>query len=1042
MSAEYKAFISFCRQPEDSSVAAEICRLLENYPVAHEVKSQGKQMGKIYCDDAKPRTSSELSDDTRAALENSEYLIAVFSEKAKESGETSNEIEYFLKSHTADKILPVIIDGETEEVIPENIMEEKKVLCDWRVKREKAVGRELRKIANILLGCSPKKRKRKKIKVKKYLSLFVAGMIFLALLAAVVYLIVSPVQGKPNTAKVNLQSEYLASRSMEADSQSEKLASQSLKAYNERDRVKAAALALEAVGTQDANASYNSDIVLALTKAVMPYTGGNENYLPEMTYTSNRSKVDDFEFSCNSEYLYTIDRKCNLTIYETESGIELVSVPLNNVTETGGIYSFTVLPDNSVAIQYYSVLYCYGIDGRERWTMEDVYTCIYAENADRLIVMTDDDNKALNVVDYSTGKINKKITLPDTVCDYTVLADGNANGNNVLLVSKANSLMEDSDPYYACYLFDISSGRIKMIYRCNYHIYAPVVTDDGKLIFMKNNESIYGEDEISNACNIVGEDMIIASKMNFEIVCVDVDSESVLWENRFKACNRGDYSVMLTPNQKRVLCRQGNAFCVLDINTGKMFSECETESTIISMTTDDKKAYGFTQDGSYFVYRYKYQECNSVHISDENLWKKVRYNQAIYALDEDGKSVIKYGKSDVQPEWVLSEEDYDSLDFVELKNSMLRFGNDLQYVFFDTDIQKIVDPVFDADWDLDFNERPMCVGLTSDGTIWLLGEKDDGQYLVRYDFITENNTEYLVKRSQEDADGYKGLKSSECDIDNDRFIYLCHGSEKSDCGLDIVIFEPDTGNIVNCSAKCDEATVLSFMSDDKQMDYRLVDCFGNFAYIYIGNDHSDENILLEADLTTGELKAVAQNVTDKDFVFAADVDNGRFAVSDAGKVKLMAAGSEDGFDLVGENGVKLYRPSFIDDELFVFGDDGYLYRFSAEDGNLLGKTAFLDLSSDYHMHLAFSDEAFEVQKTSDGYIIVNIAGTANVIETETWTVTATVADFVAYDEENDSYICEDDGSFFSYKRLAPAQLIEKAKELAGDYKLTESDMAV
>ena len=68
MSAEYKAFISFCRQPEDSSVAAEICRLLENYPVAHEVKSQGKQMGKIYCDDAKPRTSSELSDDTRAAL--------------------------------------------------------------------------------------------------------------------------------------------------------------------------------------------------------------------------------------------------------------------------------------------------------------------------------------------------------------------------------------------------------------------------------------------------------------------------------------------------------------------------------------------------------------------------------------------------------------------------------------------------------------------------------------------------------------------------------------------------------------------------------------------------------------------------------------------------------------------------------------------------------------------------------------------------------------------------------------------------------------
>ncbi|MGN1444552.1 MAG: toll/interleukin-1 receptor domain-containing protein, partial [Acutalibacteraceae bacterium] len=438
MSVEYKAFISCCCQPADRSAAAEIHRLLENYPVAYEMKNMGKQMGKIYLETAKPGVSSEPSEDTRTALEHSEYLIVICSESAKESDKTMNELEYFLKTHTADKVIPVIIDGEPENVIPERIMNEKMVLCDWQVSKETAVGIELRKIAAVLLGCSHEKPEKKPEKLKKYFGLFVFCVVFLAFLAGAVYLIVSLVQKKPNIGMVNPQTEYLVSQSLESSVNG--------------DRVKAAALALEAVGTQDANGSYNSDIVLALTKAVMPYTGGNEDFSPKMTYTSNKSKVDDFEFSRDSEYLYTIDRKCNLTIYETESGIELVSVPLNNVTETGGIYSFTVLPDNSVAIQYYSVLYCYGIDGRERWTMEDVYTCLYAENADKLIVMTVDDNKALNVVDYSTGKIKKKITLPDTVCGYTVLADGNANGNNVLLVSKGIPLNEDSDPYYACYL--------------------------------------------------------------------------------------------------------------------------------------------------------------------------------------------------------------------------------------------------------------------------------------------------------------------------------------------------------------------------------------------------------------------------------------------------------------------------------------------------------------------------------------------------------------------------------------------------------------
>lgn len=1024
MSAEYKAFISYCRQPEDSNVAAEICRLLENYPVAHEIKSQGKQMGKIYCDDAKPRISSELSDDTRAALENSEYLIAVFSEKAKESDKISNEIEYFLKSHTADKILPVIIDGEIEEVIPENIMAENKVLCDWRVVREKAVGRELRKIAVVLLGCSPKKRKRNNRKVKKYLSLFVAGIIFLALLAAVVYLIVSLVQGKPNTAKVNLRSEYLASQSM--------------KAYDNGEIEKAAALALEAAGAGNTQSSCSPSAELALSKAVAPYASENGKYSQVASFSSGEGAgIEDFQLSEDEKYLYTIDHRCDLSIFEVESKKKLASVHINT-RSYNDIESLAVLPDHSVLVRYnWNILCRFGLDGKEKWRMEDVIANSVWKSKDKLLVVTNDDVERLCIVDYGSGKTEKTYQFPDMGFPISLFPEKLINDENILITSKETPGLGEHS-YYVCHLFNIRTGKCNTVYQCNYRILSPVVTDDGKLILMMNHESVDGDYEKVIDDLTIREDMIIAPKKDYHIVCVDVNTGDVLWDHSFETFISNDYGMTLTPNKKRILCYQGNTFCLLDVRTGKEIAECETESAIVSIQTDNKQASGFTEDGSCFEYYYDsedvYDEYSGMHINDGVVWKKLEYTGNLYALDSFGRAVIRFTESDKQSQAVIEGKDYSDLEFIGVNKGRLYLRDEENCFSFNLSTKEL------STIDSDLESFADSIGTSSDGRLWMLDGTGDDLSVYEYDFDEEKSSELMMNLSEDGVGGYDGLEYGGCILFKDHLIYLSSDPFDSDCGVDIVSCDLQSENVVYRPVK-GMGEQASGEDDSFYDDYKLLAYAENFAYISM-EDTAGSKILLEVEVNTGKAKMIMQGKTDEDFDLVADSDNDRYALSDNGKVKLGAAGSDESIELTVENGAKLYYPSFVNGELLVFGDDGCLYRFSEEDGSLLGKTVLLDLPSSCWDCWDYSDTKPEILRTAYGYIVVNVYGTANVIETKTWKVVGTVADFVAYDDTTDSFICERNGDFVLYYRLNRNQLIEKAKELAGDYNLTESDMAV
>lgn len=124
---EYDAFISYRHLPLDMAVAERAQNLLENYRVPHSLKKEHKcRIERIFRDQAELPTSGDLDNALQRALQSSRFLIIVLSRKLKESKWCMEEIRSFKEAHGGkiDHILPILVDGEPEESIPDILRHE------------------------------------------------------------------------------------------------------------------------------------------------------------------------------------------------------------------------------------------------------------------------------------------------------------------------------------------------------------------------------------------------------------------------------------------------------------------------------------------------------------------------------------------------------------------------------------------------------------------------------------------------------------------------------------------------------------------------------------------------------------------------------------------------------------------------------------------------------------------------------------------------------------------------------------------------------
>ena len=116
---EYDAFISYRHKKPDMEAAEKVQNLLERFHVPRGFSK--KRIGPIFRDKTELPTGSDLGESIREALAHSRFLIVILSETTRDSKWCMEEIRYFKACHggRTDRILPLLVSGEPEDVLPD-----------------------------------------------------------------------------------------------------------------------------------------------------------------------------------------------------------------------------------------------------------------------------------------------------------------------------------------------------------------------------------------------------------------------------------------------------------------------------------------------------------------------------------------------------------------------------------------------------------------------------------------------------------------------------------------------------------------------------------------------------------------------------------------------------------------------------------------------------------------------------------------------------------------------------------------------------------
>ena len=119
----YCAFISYRHQSPDQEIAKALHTAIETYGIPGSVRKQTgkKRMGKVFRDQEELPLSSDLGADIEAALDRSEWFIAICSPRYLESRWCLRELEYFIEHKGHDHVLTVLVEGEPKDSFPELI---------------------------------------------------------------------------------------------------------------------------------------------------------------------------------------------------------------------------------------------------------------------------------------------------------------------------------------------------------------------------------------------------------------------------------------------------------------------------------------------------------------------------------------------------------------------------------------------------------------------------------------------------------------------------------------------------------------------------------------------------------------------------------------------------------------------------------------------------------------------------------------------------------------------------------------------------------
>ena len=629
-----KAFLSYRHVKEDEKIAALLQRVLENYHVPKTIRSDSHGVGRIFRDTTDLGARADLTEELRRELEDSEYLIVLCSEKTAESRWVAREISVFLQSHTADRILPVITEGDPSRVLEEVFgkfeeMSRHPLACDLRESRERGLFKrrftrdEISRLAAALLDCPfDELINRRRRYESRRTALVIAGAFLLLTAVASYYAYTS------SRIRKSYRDRQIA--------ESKSLAVQSETALGQRFRFDAIRYALDALPAQKEDRPVTGQAVLALQKAVAAYIPEGSRKTAQTAEYQVPGRIIDYQVHYFGEttYLSVIYGDHELVLWNTETGDVVYdsrtfpSLQIDNEAEEE-VYSTHAFKQDRLYFTKKNHLTAIDIGtGEQLWQMDEepeIRMQILDVKEDAILLLAFGVRKNRPLSAETEGSDINGMPLSEEVqelqlrstddgslfyCRKTNLQpDQSRNvyvenalfsgiGNRVLFLENTNEVEEDPEKHIegddsgiqsSLCLLDPLTGQEQFLIQakriCDYRI-----TDNHQVLTV-TAESINGVDELESD-NVDSSSVRYSSAQTgqFTVRGTDLETGKTKWTT--KSGNTQDYHVRLDSDlqingEKTCLLSSGTHMDILDQESGEILYEIDYPGLPISWKKEE-----------------------------------------------------------------------------------------------------------------------------------------------------------------------------------------------------------------------------------------------------------------------------------------------------------------------------------------------------------------------------------------------------------------------------------------------------------------------
>lgn len=1089
MSMHYNAFISYRNVKEDSRVAAMVQHSLEHYriPVQIREKTGIRKIDRIFRDKEELAITSSLGDSISEALDHSDFLIVICSVRTEESSWVQREIEYFLKNHSKNKVLTVLVDGEPQDVIPEilkvdrhthispdgTVHEEESRMeplsCDLRSGNRRSRRNEILRLVAALLGCTydelvmrDKQYRRKRLSVA-------VGALFVIMLCTISYLNWSRVQIRDNYLKsLKNQSIYLSTRAGQL--------------MEHGDRITAIQLAEEALPHDDERPLV-PEAEAVLSNALHVYVPPNsssgvyDTVLELQTY----SDLMDSDISPDEQYICALDTSSQIYVWDAMTGKEVLRLcdeedeVAENYGTAGDGERVLFGTDNALFVLKDTHVQSYNVaDGTLRWDYE------FGKNVSSVYSMCLDPSKEhlfFGYRKYSSAENGSN----ELICVCLDTVSGMETERSVANLPEGQSILfsdcalSGDCRYFAIgynYLWGDQGAAVLVFDMINDMVSEMNLPETSwkidSLTFGGTTDQLavlsfpdYGDLGVGSI-DLAGRHRVI-DNARIQVSLFNVVDGNCKWSNGFvnsrsnlvpigKGLSTYNYppDAATDGNASRyILCKYANQAVLFRMEDGSIYDSIEFEGQILSTFLAGADIKFILNNGNIGTYMFNI-EWKGVEIEyfPGEYYSGSFYNDndkgtARFLLQNKGNSMLVFG--------VVWDEDFTRYDAMPLPSEFI-----IEYSAI------VSDHLILADYDGNFysydlsGENDVAAGHldshlrcakadNQNGVVWFL---DADNKLVRF-----STTDGSIKRYELSCQPF----NSEFWLLHDgRICFLSHGNNKND--YDILILSESDGELVPMRY----ATVSTgfgfegIMESPSGIHILLVDTDLDKHYtvrfevlesdVQVGPKKSgsgsqveeDKDILISEMAIGGPVTAAAWDEQEK---YCAFTDSQTIYVADI-KGNLLFRTEM--------TGLKARSLCIHDKTLFVLYSAGYLVRYDLISGEKLGTTRI----SFYYTYSGESPRTSPLKDAEwffrDDYLVLfskDGGKLLNIIETRTWKEIGYSQYAIGYDRLRDRLLSLERDSVSKenflgwYSRYSLNDLFRKAEEAVGTMWMSEDERA-